>query len=133
MIGQVIEVADKVLGKFIPDKNLKMKLQKEMTMAFHDANLAQIQLNKQEAAHKNIFVAGWRPFVGWTCGVALAYHFIVSPIVETILIAAGVAVDLPSFEFSQLSKKFLYVSSDLKLINLSISKYFFTIQKYEVS
>lgn len=103
MIGQVIEVADKVLGKFIPDKNLKMKLQKEMAMAFHDANLAQIQLNKQEAAHKNIFVAGWRPFVGWTCGVALAYHFIVSPIVETILIAAGVAVDLPSFEFSQLS------------------------------
>ena len=103
MIGQVIEVADKVLGKFIPDKNLKMKLQKEMTMAFHDANLAQIQLNKQEAAHKNIFVAGWRPFVGWTCGVALAYHFIVSPIVETILIAAGVAVDLPSFEVSQLS------------------------------
>ena len=103
MIGQVIEVADKVLGKFIPDKNLKMKQQKEMTMAFHDANLAQIQLNKQEAAHKNIFVAGWRPFVGWTCGVALAYHFIVSPIVETILIAAGVAVDLPSFEFSQLS------------------------------
>ena len=103
MIGQVIEVADKVLGKFIPDKNLKMKLQKEMTMAFHDANLAQIQLNKQEAAHKNIFVAGWRPFVGWTCGVALAYHFIVSPIVETILIAAGVAVYLASFEFSQLS------------------------------
>ena len=103
MIGQVIEVADKVLGKFIPDKNLKMKLQKEMTMAFHDANLAQIQLNKQEAAHKNIVVAGWRPFVGWTCGVALAYHFIVSPIVETILIAAGVTVDLPSFEFSQLS------------------------------
>ena len=103
MIGQVIEVADKVLGKFIPDKNLKMKLQKEMTMAFHDANLAQIQLNKQEAAHKNIFVAGWRPFVGWTCGIALAYHFILSPIIETILIAFGVTTELPSFEFSQLS------------------------------
>ena len=103
MIGQVIEVADKVLGKFIPDKNLKMKLQKEMTMAFHDANLAQIQLNKQEAAHKNIFVAGWRPFVGWICGVALAYHFILSPIIETILIVSGLKIDLPSFEFSQLS------------------------------
>lgn len=103
MIGQVIEVADKVLGKFIPDKNLKMKLQKEMTMAFHDANLAQIQLNKQEAAHKNIFVAGWRPFVGWTCGIALAYHFVLSPIIETILIASGLKIDLPSFDFSQLS------------------------------
>ena len=98
MIGQVIEVADKVLGKFIPDKNLKMKLQKEMTMAFHDANLAQIQLNKQEAAHKNIFVAGWRPFVGWTCGIALAYHFVLSPIIETILIASGLKIDLPSFD-----------------------------------
>lgn len=103
MIGQVIEVADKVLGKFIPDKNLKMKLQKEMTMAFHDANLAQIELNKQEAAHKNIFVAGWRPFVGWICGIALAYHFILSPIIETILIASGITINLPSFEFSQLS------------------------------
>lgn len=103
MIGQVIEVADRVLGKFIPDKNLKMKLQKEMTMAFHDANLAQIELNKQEAAHKNIFVAGWRPFVGWICGIALAYHFILSPIIETILIASGITMDLPSFEFSQLS------------------------------
>ena len=103
MIGQVIEVADKVLGKFIPDKNLKMKLQKEMTMAFHDANLAQIELNKQEAAHKNIFVAGWRPFVGWICGIALAYHFILSPLIETILIASGITINLPSFEFSQLS------------------------------
>ena len=103
MIGQVIEVADRVLGKFIPEKNLKMKLQKEMTMAFHDANLAQIELNKQEAAHKNIFVAGWRPFVGWICGIALAYHFILSPIIETILIASGITMDLPSFEFSQLS------------------------------
>ena len=103
MIGQVIEVADKVLGKFIPDKNLKMKLQKEMTMAFHDANLAQIELNKQEAAHKNIFVAGWRPFVGWICGIALAYHFILSPIIETVLIASGITINLPSFEFSQLS------------------------------
>ena len=80
-----------------------MKLQKEMTMAFHGANLAQIQLNKQEAAHKNIFVAGWRPFVGWTCGIALAYHFVLSPIIETILIASGLKIDLPSFEFSQLS------------------------------
>ena len=74
-----------------------------MTMAFHDANLAQIELNKQEAAHKNIFVAGWRPFVGWICGIALAYHFILSPIIETILIASGITMDLPSFEFSQLS------------------------------
>ena len=102
MIGQVIEVADKVLGKFIPDKNLKMKLQKEMTMAFHDANLAQIQLNKQEAAHKNIFVAGWRPFVGWTCGVALAYHFILEPVIVFVLALYNIQLTLPQFDMASL-------------------------------
>ena len=39
-------------------------------------SLAQIELNKVEAGHRSIFVAGWRPFIGWVCGFALAWHFI---------------------------------------------------------
>ena len=35
----------------------------------------QTQINLQEAKHKSIFVAGWRPFIGWVCGVSLAWHF----------------------------------------------------------
>ena len=69
-------VAGKVLDKFVQDKDLKAKLDQEMKMAFHEANLAQIELNKEEAKSSSLFVSGWRPFVGWTCGVALAYHFI---------------------------------------------------------
>ena len=38
--------------------------------------LAQIELNKIEAAHRSLFVAGWRPFIGWVCGFALVWHFI---------------------------------------------------------
>jgi len=34
------------------------------------------EINKIEAQHRTIFVAGWRPFIGWVCGVALAYNFI---------------------------------------------------------
>ncbi len=34
------------------------------------------EINKIEAQHRTIFVAGWRPFVGWVCGFALAYNFI---------------------------------------------------------
>ena len=75
----IIGVAGKVLNKFVVDKDLKAKLEHELKTAFHDANLAQIDLNKQEAAHKSMFVAGWRPFVGWTCGVALAYQFVIAP------------------------------------------------------
>lgn len=99
----VIGVAGTVLNKFVADKDLKAKLEHELKTAFHSANLAQIELNKQEAAHKSMFVAGWRPFVGWVCGFALAYHFILSPILTFILTISGVTQELPTFDFSQLS------------------------------
>jgi hypothetical protein len=99
----IVGVAGKVLNKFVADKDLRIKLQHELKTAFHSANLAQIDLNKQEAAHHSMFVAGWRPFVGWTCGFALAYHFIISPILSFILVLAGIDTPIPKFEFSQLS------------------------------
>jgi hypothetical protein len=37
----------------------------------------QSEINKLEAQHRSIFVAGWRPFIGWICGFALAYNFII--------------------------------------------------------
>ena len=39
----------------------------------------QVELNKIEAGHRTIFVAGWRPFIGWICGLGLAYAFLVHP------------------------------------------------------
>ena len=39
-------------------------------------DMAQIELNKVEAGHRSIFVAGWRPFIGWVCGFALFYQFV---------------------------------------------------------
>ena len=90
MIDSIVGVAGNVLNKFVADKDLKVKLEHELKTAFHSANLAQIDLNKQEAAHKSMFVAGWRPFVGWTCGVALAYHFVISPLLGFVLVLAGV-------------------------------------------
>ena len=96
-------VAGKVLDKFVQDKDLKAKLDHELNMAFHEANLAQTEINKVEAASQSMFVAGWRPFVGWTCGVALMYHFLLLPLLHFILKASGVEVDLPEFDFSHLS------------------------------
>ncbi|BAQ92909.1 MAG: hypothetical protein CBE33_05170 [Candidatus Pelagibacter sp. TMED273] len=37
----------------------------------------QTKINEIEAKHRSVFVAGWRPFVGWVCGIALAYNFII--------------------------------------------------------
>jgi len=65
--------------------------------------MAQIELNKAEAQYPSIFVAGWRPMVGWICAIALGYHFILSPILATILTLSGYTITLPEFEFAQLS------------------------------
>ena len=56
---------------------------------------AQIELNKQEAKHRNIFVAGWRPAVGWICAIALAYNFILRDLLAWLLLNTNQAITLP--------------------------------------
>ena len=102
LVDSVVGVAGKVLDKFIEDKDLKAKLQHEMDMQLHNANLAQIDVNKAEAASGSIFKGGWRPFVGWVCGVAMLYHFLLQPIIVFTLSAAGITFDLPQFDMGSL-------------------------------
>jgi len=87
-----------LLDKFIEDKDQKNKLAHEIaTMAekqAHEANMMQAETNKEEAQHRSVWVAGWRPFIGWVCGVALAWHFVLSPVV--LFIAAWFNVVLPT-------------------------------------
>ena len=86
-----------ILDKFIEDKDQKAKLAHEIaTMAekhAHESAMAQVDVNKSEAQHRSIFVAGWRPFIGWICGIALAYHFVVSPII--LFVAGWAGAELP--------------------------------------
>ena len=102
LTDSVVGIAGKVLDKFIQDKDLKAKLQHEMDMQLHNANLAQIDVNKAEAASGSIFKGGWRPFVGWVCGVAMLYHFLLQHIIVFTLSAAGITFDLPEFDMGSL-------------------------------
>ena len=103
MIDKLIGPITGIVDKFVVDKDLKMKLQHELETALHSANLAQLEVNKAEAAHKSVFVAGWRPLVGWVCGVALTYHFKLAPLLQFSFALAGMDQELPEFDFSQLS------------------------------
>ena len=103
MIENLIGPVSGILDKFVQDKDLKQKLAHELKTELHRANMAQLEVNKVEASHQSIFVSGWRPFVGWCCGVALAYHFILAPILALIINIYSPGVSLPEFEFSQLS------------------------------
>ena len=73
-----------LLDKFIEDKDKKNAIAFELsTMAEkHAQELAkgQLAVNQTEAAHKSLFVALWRPAIGWICGFALLYSTIISPI-----------------------------------------------------
>ena len=93
IIKSLIGPATKLLDKFIEDKDQKNALAHEIaTMAEkHAVKLAkgQMEINKTEAAHKSLFVAGWRPFIGWTCGVAMLSNFLLIPMANFILDLAG--------------------------------------------
>lgn len=66
--------------------------------------IAQIELNKVEAAHRTIFVAGWRPFIGWICGVALAYNYILRDLISWYLRArASLSAELTPEQITAIS------------------------------
>ena len=108
MIQALIGPVTGLLDKFIEDKDQKNALAHEIaTLAqkqAHEAQLAQVEVNKAEAQHRSIFVAGWRPFVGWVCGIALAYHFVLAPIILFSVSITGVQIpELPSFNMETLT------------------------------
>ena len=102
MIEKLIKPVSEILDKFVADKDLKLKLQHELSQELHKANIAQLKVNKVEAAHRNVFVAGWRPFTGWVCASALAYHFILEPIIVFGLALYNIQLTLPQFDMGSL-------------------------------
>jgi len=107
MLQALIGPITGLLDKFVEDKDQKARLAHDIaTMAekhAHEAAMAQVEVNKAEAGHRSIFVAGWRPFIGWTCGVALAYHFIFAPLIVFGATWAGATIpDLPVFDMDSL-------------------------------
>ena len=107
LISSLIGPVTGILDKVIPDSDMKAKLAHEIaTMSDNHAQqalLSQLEINKAEAASGSLFKGGWRPFIGWTSGVAFAYHFVLQPLLVFVLTASGVNLpDLPEFDMSTL-------------------------------
>jgi len=88
-ITAIISAATTVIDKIWPDANENEKAKLAQFMETLKLDLGQLDINKQEAAHASIFVAGWRPWIGWTCGAAFGWTYVVSPILNWILVATG--------------------------------------------
>ncbi|MES2148579.1 MAG: 3TM-type holin [Pseudomonadota bacterium] len=114
MLAALIPLLGSLMDKLFPDpaaaadaKLKVMALAQSGELAQLDADLkmatGQMETNKVEAASSSLFVAGWRPFIGWTCGAAFAFKFILAPLLAFGFAAAGHPVALPVLDFTEMS------------------------------
>jgi hypothetical protein len=89
----IIPLLGSIIDKAIPDTVAADKAKAEIaTMQAKgelDLMLGQIDINKAEAQNSSVFVAGWRPFIGWVCGTSLAYEYLMLPLFSWLSLNAG--------------------------------------------
>lgn len=105
LISAILPAVTDIVGRFLPEDKEKRavaerEIEAQLTAHLAKIDLAQLGINKVEAAHRSIFVAGWRPFIGWTCGVALCYTYVLQPIIIFIMIQTGQLVPLPEMDLA---------------------------------
>ena len=104
LVGALIKtVTGGLVQRFVTDPSKKqdaeIEIERSILRAVSEANTAQMAVNEQEAQHKSVFVAGWRPFIGWICGLGIGFQFIARPILNWILlIARPETPQLPSID-----------------------------------
>lgn len=108
-----LPIVGKVIDKLIPDPAAKAEMQLKLATLAQagefkelDAQVqllqGQIDVNKIEAASEDRFKSGWRPFVGWICGVGLGVQFIVAPFATWTATLYGHAIAFPSLDMGTL-------------------------------
>jgi hypothetical protein len=82
-----------LIHKFLPDTTQEKKdainAALQAGLAQVEIDKAQIKVNETEAAQSNLLVAGWRPFIGWVCGIAFAWQYLLCPVLSFLLAAIG--------------------------------------------
>lgn len=96
--GEAADLVDSIINKFFPDKTQVEKdaaaAELQAMMLAAQAQSAQTDINKVEAASSNVFVAGWRPFIGWVCGAGFGIQ-VLGPLLEWLATLTGHPVKFP--------------------------------------
>lgn len=97
-VTAALDLGGKLIDRLWPDPNQAAAARLELFKLQQSGELAQmtgqLEINKAEAQHSSVFVAGWRPGVGWVCVAACAWNWIGLPVAKLALALAGVAVPL---------------------------------------
>ena len=92
-VTQPVEAIGNAVDKIFTNDEERMQAQAVLNKLALQPSILQAELNKIEATHRSIFVAGWRPAVGWICALGLAFAFIGNPLLERFV--GGEPVEVP--------------------------------------
>ncbi|MFO1259071.1 MAG: 3TM-type holin [Gammaproteobacteria bacterium] len=87
--SEPIEAIGNVLDKLFTSDEEKVQAQAVFEKLKQHPNELQVELNKIEAQHRSLLVAGWRPFIGWICGLGLGNVFLINPWLQWLCGVAG--------------------------------------------
>jgi len=102
MLQAILPLIGPILDNIIPDKagaeKAKQEIEKTLIDNASKLNLAQAEINKAEAEHRSVFVAGWRPMIGWSCAIGIFWLFVGHPIVVYLDAMDGVVSPIPTID-----------------------------------
>lgn len=113
-LSAALDIGGKLIDRLFPDPTARAAAKLQLVQLQQNGELAKLaaetslltgqqDINKIEAASEHIFISGWRPFIGWICGAAFGYHFVLQPLLAFCFAAAGHSITLPVFQMNELS------------------------------
>lgn len=79
-IAGIVEAVGGVIGDLVTTDKERLAAQLEFSKVDAGLMQGQMEVNKVEAAHDSVFVAGWRPAIGWVGAAAMGYQFLLYPL-----------------------------------------------------
>lgn len=95
-VAEPIEAVGNVVDKLFTSDDERLTHEEVLTRLKQKPQLAQIELNKVEAQHRSMFVAGWRPALGWVCAIGLFFPYVINPVLQWYTGAVGPQLPLDS-------------------------------------
>ena len=93
LIAPIFELGKSMLERWFPDPEKKAQAEREFMLLMQEQDfrkvIAQLQVNAAEAASPHMFVAGWRPAVGWCCAIGFLWATIGQPVLSWVATAKG--------------------------------------------
>lgn len=112
-LDAIVSLGTAAIQSIWPDKTKQAEEQRKLIELYQKGDIAeltahvtllqgQMAINAKEAEHKSIFVAGWRPFVGWVCGSSLLYAGVLKPFIEMIATLFGFTEEFPVVDLAMM-------------------------------